>query len=164
MARLQQSKRAAPGAEQPQQIEQASTVSFLTAVGRDPALALREVVAREPSADAEEQGQQERARADKVERAADALLVSGGGRLTTLLYGLLPNAAGELVSYTVYRWECAIRASVVMGFVGAGGLGQLMDQAMKMLNGGEAATILLVFLALVLLADALSARLRNALD
>jgi phosphonate transport system permease protein len=97
-------------------------------------------------------------------RAADALLVSGGGRLTTLLYGLLPNAAGELVSYTVYRWECAIRASVVMGFVGAGGLGQLMDQAMKMLTGGEAATILLVFLALVLLADALSARLRNALD
>ena len=51
-----------------------------------------------------------------------------------------------------------MRASVVMGFVGAGGLGQLMDQSMKMLNGGEASTILLVFLPLVLLADALSAR------
>jgi len=50
-----------------------------------------------------------------------------------------------------------------MGFVGAGGLGQLMDQAMKLLNGGEAATILLVFLLLVLLADAISARLRKLL-
>ncbi|WP_234824945.1 PhnE/PtxC family ABC transporter permease [Cupriavidus necator] len=97
-------------------------------------------------------------------RAADALLSGGSGRLTALSYGLLPNAAQELVSYTVYRWECAIRASVVMGFVGAGGLGQLMDQAMKLLNGGEAATILLVFLLLVLLADALSARLRKMLD
>ena len=80
-----------------------------------------------------------------------------------LLYGLLPNAASEIVSYTVYRWECAIRASVMMGFVGAGGLGQLMDQAMKLLHGGEAATILIVFLLLVQLADAISARLRKQL-
>ncbi|WP_025496272.1 PhnE/PtxC family ABC transporter permease [Burkholderia cenocepacia] len=94
-------------------------------------------------------------------RAVDALLGGGSERLVALAYGLLPNAAQELVSYTVYRWECAIRASVVMGFVGAGGLGQLMDQAMKMLDGGETATIMLVFLLLVLLADALSARLRK---
>ncbi|NUO87252.1 MAG: ABC transporter permease subunit [Cupriavidus sp.] len=97
-------------------------------------------------------------------RTVDALFESGSGRLAALLYGLLPHAAQELVSYTVYRWECAIRASVIMGFVGAGGLGQLMDQAMKLLNGGEAATILLVFLLLVLLADALSARLRKLID
>jgi len=63
----------------------------------------------------------------------------------------------------VYRWECAVRASVVMGFVGAGGLGQLMDQSMKMLNGGEASMILATFLALVLLADAFSAGLRRVL-
>lgn len=95
---------------------------------------------------------------------ARALLRSGSPRALALLYGLLPLASKELVSYTVYRWECAIRASVVMGFVGAGGLGQLMDQAMKMLNGGEACSILLVFMALVLLADALSSWLRSALE
>ena len=95
---------------------------------------------------------------------ARALLRSGSPRALALLYGLLPLASKELVSYTVYRWECAIRASVVMGFVGAGGLGQLMDQAMKMLNGGEACSILLVFLVLVLLADALSNWLRRSLD
>ena len=96
-------------------------------------------------------------------RPARALLEAGSGRLAALCYGLLPGAAQELASYTVYRWECAVRASVVMGFVGAGGLGQLMDQSMKMLNGGEASTILVTFLLLVQLADALSAALRRLL-
>lgn len=95
-------------------------------------------------------------------RPARALLEAGAGRLAAMLYGLLPGAAPELTSYTVYRWECALRASVVMGFVGAGGLGQLMDQAMRMLNGGEAASILIVFLVLVLIADTLSGALRRS--
>jgi phosphonate transport system permease protein len=90
-----------------------------------------------------------------------ALLASGAKPLAACLYGLLPLCARELTSYTVYRWECAVRASVVMGFVGAGGLGQLMDQAMKMLNGGEAASILLSFLTLVVAADAISSGLRH---
>ena len=94
-------------------------------------------------------------------RPARALLEAGSGRMAALCYGLLPGAAQELVSYTVYRWECTVRASVVMGFVGAGGLGQLMDQSMKMLNGGEVSSILMVFLLLVLMADALSAGLRR---
>jgi phosphonate transport system permease protein len=102
---------------------------------------------------------------ESVDQApARALRQNGAGRPLAILYGLLPQAAKELASYTVYRWECAIRASVVMGFVGAGGLGQLMDQAMKMLNGGEAATILFVFMLLVFAADAISAALRRALD
>ncbi len=96
-------------------------------------------------------------------RAARALLEAGSPRLAALFYALVPGAAQELASYTVYRWECAVRASVVMGFVGAGGLGQLMDQSMKMLNGGEASTILVTFLALVLVADAMSVVIRRVL-
>ena len=96
-----------------------------------------------------------------IDLGVPPLLEGGSGRLAALCYGLLPSTAQELVSYTVYRWECAVRASVVMGFVGAGGLGQLMDQSMKMLNGGEASSILLVFLGLVLLADLLSTFLRR---
>lgn len=94
---------------------------------------------------------------------ARVLLESGSGRLSSFFYGILPGALPELVSYTVYRWECAIRASVVMGFVGAGGLGQQMELSMRMLNGGEASTILLTFLLLVLFADAVSALLRKGL-
>ncbi|NRR28786.1 ABC transporter permease [Oxalobacteraceae bacterium] len=96
-------------------------------------------------------------------QASNALLANGSSRLTALLYGVLPEAAAELVSYTVYRWECAIRGSVVMGFVGAGGLGQRMDESMKMLSGGEVSSMLLVFMLLVAGADAVSRQLRKRL-
>lgn len=96
-------------------------------------------------------------------QASTALLRNGAGRLQTFFYALLPASAAELTSYTVYRWECAIRSSVVLGFVGAGGLGQQMDNSMKMFNGGEVATMLLVFVALVALADRVSAGLRRSL-
>ncbi len=91
------------------------------------------------------------------------LLRNGAGRLQAFFYGLLPNNAAELTSYTVYRWECAIRSSVVLGFVGAGGLGQQLDNSMKMFNGGEVALMLLVFMGLVALADQASSALRRSL-
>ncbi len=96
-------------------------------------------------------------------QAGDTLLKNGSGRLHALLYGVLPGCSTELVSYTVYRWECAIRGSVIMGMVGAGGLGQQLDTSMKMLAGGEVATILILFVALVALADVLSGWLRGKL-
>jgi phosphonate transport system permease protein len=95
---------------------------------------------------------------------AMALLENGAGRLTAFWYGTWPVCLPELTSYTVYRWECAIRASVVMGFVGAGGLGQQMELSMKMLSGGEVLTMLLVFVGLVWVADAVSAFLRRVLS
>ncbi|WP_374586643.1 PhnE/PtxC family ABC transporter permease [Pseudoduganella sp.] len=95
--------------------------------------------------------------------ASDVLLQNGSGRLAALLYGALPEAASELVSYTVYRWECAIRGSVVMGFVGAGGLGQRMEESTKMLAGGEVSTMLIVFVLLVAAADLVSKYLRRRL-
>ena len=95
--------------------------------------------------------------------AVQTLLRNGSGRLQAFFYGLLPQNAHELTSYTVYRWECAIRSSVILGFVGAGGLGQELDSSMKMLAGGEVATILLIFMALVAAADRASAWLRRQL-
>ena len=96
-------------------------------------------------------------------QATHALLRNGAGRLQAFFYGLLPQSASELTSYTVYRWECAIRSSAVLGFVGAGGLGQQMDNSMKMFQGAEVATMLLVFMLLVGLADYASAWLRKVL-
>ena len=96
-------------------------------------------------------------------RPTRALLLAGSPRLAAFAYGLLPNAAGEMLSYSVYRWECAIRASVVMGFVGAGGLGQQIDLSLRMFAGAEVASMLLTFLLLVLLADSLSRWLRGRL-
>jgi phosphonate transport system permease protein len=91
------------------------------------------------------------------------LMRNGSSRLQAFFYGVLPQNLTELTSYTVYRWECAIRASAVLGFVGAGGLGQQLDNSMRMFNGGEVATILIVFMLLVGLADLLSAWLRKIL-
>ncbi|WP_095061625.1 MULTISPECIES: ABC transporter permease [unclassified Pseudomonas] len=94
------------------------------------------------------------------QRPAHALLQAGSSRLAAFCYGILPNVAAELLSYTVYRWECAIRASVVMGFVGAGGLGQQIDLSLRMFAGGEVASMLLTFFVLVLFADQISRLLR----
>lgn len=95
--------------------------------------------------------------------ATEALLRNGSGRLAALFYGALPAASSELVSYTTYRWECAIRGSVVMGFVGAGGIGQRMDESMKMLAGAEVSTMLIIFVLLVACADMVSTFLRKRL-
>ena len=98
------------------------------------------------------------------------LLKNGAGRLQTFLYGSLPQCGRELVSYTIYRWECAIRSASVMGMVGAGGLGQYLDGSIKMMAGGamstgnEVSTILLVFIVLVACADYVSSWLRKTLE
>jgi len=93
-------------------------------------------------------------------KAAEALLANGAGRLNAFFYGTLPSCLPELMSYTIYRWECAIRSSVVLGFVGAGGLGQQMELSMRMLSGGEVVAFLLVFMLLVWIADQISKGLR----
>lgn len=92
-----------------------------------------------------------------------SLLRNGAGRLQAFFYGLLPQSAGELTSYTVYRWECAIRSSAVLGFVGAGGLGQQMEMSMKMFNGSEVSTMLITFVLLVWFADYVSLQLRKVI-
>ncbi len=93
--------------------------------------------------------------------ATETLLQNGNGRLAAFFYGALPESAQELLSYTMYRWECAIRGSVVMGFVGAGGLGQRMDESIKMLAGDEVASMLIVFVLLVAVSDSMSKLLRR---
>jgi phosphonate transport system permease protein len=95
--------------------------------------------------------------------ATTTLLRNGAGRIQAFFYGVLPANSTELTSYTVYRWECAIRSSAVLGFVGAGGLGQQLITSLKMFSGAEVSTILLVFIALVWMADWASAKLRQVL-
>ena len=96
-------------------------------------------------------------------QVSTSMLRNGAGRLQTFFYSVLPTNATELTSYTIYRWECAIRASTVLGFVGAGGLGQQMDNSMRMFNGSEVATMLIVFILLVGLADLVSTWMRRVL-
>lgn len=91
----------------------------------------------------------------------DALRATGAGGLAMLLWAVLPQAAGPLVSITLYQWECNIRAAMVLGFVGAGGLGQRIDIAMRLFRYEELLTLLAVLLVLVTAVDRLSALLRD---
>lgn len=92
----------------------------------------------------------------------EALHAGGAGRLAIVLYGLLPQALPNLVSYTLYRWECAIRASALLGFVGAGGLGQQIELSMRMFQFNEVVTLLGVLFLLVAAVDFVSGRVRAA--
>jgi phosphonate transport system permease protein len=90
----------------------------------------------------------------------EALHASGASRLGIALYGLVPQALPSLVSYTLYRWECAIRASAILGFVGAGGLGQQLELSMRMFQFNEVVTILGLLFLLVAGVDYVSGAIR----
>jgi phosphonate transport system permease protein len=93
----------------------------------------------------------------------EALHAAGAGRSALLLYGFLPQAFAHLVSYSLYRWECAIRSAAILGLVGAGGLGQQIELSMRMFQYQETSTILLIVLVLVTVVDQLSSIVRKAL-
>jgi phosphonate transport system permease protein len=72
---------------------------------------------------------------DEVPRGGyDALLAAGAGRVSAALYGLLPPASGGLLSYAFYRLECAVRSAVVLGLIGAGGLGYQLSLSFSSLR------------------------------
>jgi phosphonate transport system permease protein len=92
-----------------------------------------------------------------------ALRTQGIGKLRVFAYATLPQVLPQLMSYTLYRWENNIRAAAVLGVVGAGGLGQLLQFHMGLFHMGKTATILGAMLLLVALVDALSYAARRGL-
>jgi phosphonate transport system permease protein len=96
-------------------------------------------------------------------RPVESLHGAGASRAAVVVYGLVPEALPHLVSYTLYRWECAIRASAILGFVGAGGIGQQLELSMRMFQFDEVLTELGVLFLLVAAADFVSARIRGRL-
>jgi phosphonate transport system permease protein len=93
----------------------------------------------------------------------EAAELTGAGRLKTSSYTLLPDVLPSLTSTGLYMLEFNIRASTVLGVVGAGGIGQELKNSVDLLAFPRLATILVVILVMVTLVDQLSARLRKAL-
>ena len=92
-----------------------------------------------------------------------ALRASGASPMRVLLYGRLPMALPELLSYTFYRFECAIRAAAIMSFVGIRGLGYEIQLSLNDLLFSQVWTLMLFMIALVMLVDMWSSRLRRSL-
>jgi len=82
-----------------------------------------------------------------------------------VLLGVLPQVAPNFLSYSLLRFEINIRASAILGFVGAGGLGYELRNAMSWGPGlfDEAAAIFILLFATIIFFDQLSSRYRNQL-
>jgi phosphonate transport system permease protein len=96
-------------------------------------------------------------------RPLEALHSLGANKLQIFFYGWFPQALPNFVSYTLYRWECAVRASAILGLVGAGGLGQQIEISMRMFNFNEVLTILMILFVMVAAVDYVSAKARSLL-
>lgn len=92
-----------------------------------------------------------------------ALRASGASKLQLLIYGYLPLAKVDMISYTMYRFECAIRSSTIMSFVGLGGLGFQIQLSLQDLDYSEVWTFMFFLTALVVLIDFWSNLVRNGL-
>ena len=92
-----------------------------------------------------------------------ALRDAGSGAVAAFAYGLLPLALPQWVAYGLYRWEMNIRMAAVLGFVGAGGLGQMLYYHLSLFQQAQAATVLIAMFGLVLIVDTISAQVRRGL-
>lgn len=103
--------------------------------------------------------------ADALENASplpeSTLRINGALPVAAFLYGMLPQALPQLLSYTLYRWENNIRAAAVLGVVGAGGLGQMLKFHLSLFQMQQAASVVLAMLILVAVVDAASYGLRR---
>jgi phosphonate transport system permease protein len=92
-----------------------------------------------------------------------ALLHAGSGAVAAFVYGTLPGVFAQAVAYSLYRWEMNIRMAAVLGFVGAGGLGQMLYYHLSIFQQAQAATVLMAMFVLVFAVDALGSHWRRGL-
>lgn len=94
----------------------------------------------------------------------EAATMSGAGRLKIIVHALLPDVLPGLASTTLYIWEFNLRASTVLGIVGAGGIGQELKSAIDLLDFPRVFAILLIVVAMVTIVDQVSAVVRRRLS
>ena len=94
-------------------------------------------------------------------RPARALRASGAGTFQMLAYAILPQALPQFITYLLYRWEVVIRTSIIVGFVGAGGLGREFRLDMSFFRYTDIALLLVWYIILVVFVDLVSMYLRR---
>ncbi|MEQ6376915.1 ABC transporter permease subunit [Bacillaceae bacterium S4-13-58] len=99
---------------------------------------------------------------DTDNRPIRSLASSGASKSQMFLYGVLPNVLPKFITYILYRWEVIIRTTIVVGFVGAGGLGREFKLSMSWFHYSEVTLFLICYVLLVVLADMLSEGFRKA--
>ena len=85
----------------------------------------------------------------------------GASRLQRLRWGVLPQVVPEIASFVLYRFEVNIRASAVLGVVGAGGIGTDLAQSIRFKDWGTAGLALIIVVVTTIVIDAISVRVRR---
>ncbi len=98
---------------------------------------------------------------DVPQAPLDALRRSGASEWRVFLFGRLPMALPDMLSYTFYRLECGIRSAAVLGWVGLGGLGFQVQIALEDLAYSRVWTFLWVLVGMVVLVDLWSSQVRR---
>lgn len=103
--------------------------------------------------------------AESIEAAdmkpVEAIRAAGGNRLRQMILGVFPQVAPVWVGIFVYGWDIVLRASFVLGLVGAGGVGAQLYGAVESLNYHRLGAILLIIIAIVVASELVSAWLRQ---
>jgi phosphonate transport system permease protein len=97
-------------------------------------------------------------------RPLEALQATGATRTQIFLRGIWPQSLPNLTAYTLYSFECCVRAASVLGFVGAGGIGYEISLSMRLFEYGQVMTLILAFILLLALTDYASRWLRVRLQ
>lgn len=94
-------------------------------------------------------------------RPVEALEATGASNFKIIVYAIVPQVMPAFWAITILRWDINLRESTVLGLVGAGGIGVVLQGAIDTFNWPEAATVLIAILFLVILGEVLSAFLRR---
>ncbi len=95
--------------------------------------------------------------------AFQAIQSSGATKPQAFAAGILPQIYGQFISVALYSFEINIRYSAILGFVGAGGIGILLNDAMSLRDYGKVSVMLIGFVTLILMTENLSRYVRKRL-
>jgi phosphonate transport system permease protein len=96
-------------------------------------------------------------------RPVDGITAVGGTWFQRMRYGILPQVLPNFTSYALWRFEINVRASAVVGFVGAGGIGQELNHVISFYSDDRVTAVLLLVVLTVTVIDLISERARHAL-
>ena len=96
-----------------------------------------------------------------TEGPLETIKSSGGNKLNELFIGVIPQVMPTITSYWLYRFEINLRASAVLGVVGAGGVGAELINQLRFRDFPRAGTVLVVTILMVLIVDTISAAIRR---
>ena len=91
-----------------------------------------------------------------------ALRNNGASKTQLVIYGILPMIKNNVIIYTFYRWEIIIRTTIVVGFIGAGGLGQALRLAISFFRFEEIGIYIFAYTVMVIMTELLSMMVKRA--